>query len=99
MKDRRKMIEFLLLMELMCWRLATFTETSLLAVGGWLKTLLHGRNGRSLLSGKEIYARNLFRLGQGTGGYRPIGGLYIGRVGRYNSHRNLRVGQGSEVGK
>lgn len=97
MIDRRKMIEFLLMLEAMFWRLASSMVLILLIIGQGLKTLLGGRRGRRLLSHKEIYAKNVFThwadFSRGWLGR----GLYIRRIGRLNSHRNLRVGQDKEM--
>ena len=97
MIDRRKMIECLLMLEAMCWRLASLAVLILLITGRGLKTLLAGRRGPRLLSHREIYAKNVFShwadFGRGWLGR----GLYIRRVGRLNSYRHIRVGQDKEV--
>ena len=97
MIDRRKMIEFLLMLEAMFWRLASSMVLILLIIGQGLKTLLDGRRGPRLLSHREIYAKNVFAhwadFGRGWLGR----GLYIRRVGRLNSYRHIRVGQDKEV--
>ena len=97
MLDRRKMIDALLLLETVFIRLASLMVLILLATGNGLRSLLRGRNGRSLLSHKEIYAKNLFShwadYGRGWLGR----GLYIRRIGRLNSYRHIRIGQDKEV--
>lgn len=97
MIDRRKMIDALLFAELTFTRLASLMVLFFLATGSGLRSLFRGRRGPSLLSHKEIYAKNLFAhwadFGRGWLGR----GLYIRRVGRLNSHRNLRVGQDKEM--
>ena len=93
MKSQRKMIEFLLSLETMCWRLATLTELFMQIIGQGLRQLLAGRRGRRLLSHREIYARNILKYWQEDGGNRLGRGIYIGRVGRHYTHRRLRVGQ------
>lgn len=97
MIDRRKMIDALLFAERTFTRLASLMVLFFLATGSGLRSLFRGRRGPSLLSHKEIYAKNLFAhwadFGRGWLGR----GLYIRRVGRLNSHRNLRVGQDKEM--
>lgn len=93
MKSPRKMIEFLLLLETMCWRLATLMELFMQIIGQGLKQLLVGRRGRRLLSHREIYARNILKYWQEDGRGGASRGLYIGRVGRHYTARRLRVGQ------
>ena len=93
MKSPRKMIEFLLLLETMCWRLATLMVLFMQIIGQGLKQLLVGRRGRRLLSHREIYARNILKYWQEDGGNRLGRGLYIGRVGRHYTARRLRIGQ------
>ena len=48
-----------------------------------------GRRGPRLLSHREIYAANIFKYWSKFGRDRSPSGLYIGRVGRYNSARNI----------
>lgn len=97
MIDQRKMIDALLLLEKMFTRLASLAVLFILATGNGLRSLMRGRRGPSLLSHKEIYAKNLFAhwadFGRGWLGR----GLYIRRVGRLNSYRHIRVGQDKEV--
>ena len=93
MKNHRKMIDALLFLEAMCWRLASLTENFLQIIGLGLRRLVLGRRGQRLLSHREIYAGNIFKYWQNYGRDRSGGGLYIGRVGRHYSHRNLRIGQ------
>ena len=93
MKNRRRMIDALLLSETMWWRLASLTERFIKITGLELKRLLVGRHGRNLQSAREIYARNLFRLKQVGGSAWSRSGLYIRRVGRLGSARGLVVGQ------
>ena len=94
MKSQRKMIDALLLLETMCWRLATLMVLFMQIIGRGLKQLLAGRRGRRLLSHREIYARNILKYWQEDGRGGSNRGLYIGRVGRHYSARRLRVGQG-----
>ena len=93
MIDRRKMIDALLLLEMTFIRLASLVERFFLATGQGLRSLMRGRRGRSLLSHKQIYARNLFRFGKMDRPYRPSGGLYIRRYGWLGATRWLVVGQ------
>ena len=93
MKNQRKMIDALLLLEQMFWRLASLTESFLRTTGLELKRFVFGLRGRKLLSHREIYARNIFKYWKADGRAGPDRGLYICRVGRHNSVRNLRVGQ------
>ena len=93
MRSHRKMIECLLSLEEMCWRLATAMESFLLTIGQGLMQFVPGRRGRRLLSHREIYARNILKYWQEDGGNRINRGVYIGRVGRHYSSRHLRVGQ------
>ena len=93
MKNQRKMIECLLLLERMFWRLASLTESFMRTTGLELKRFVLGRRGRNLLSHREIYARNIFRLGKMDGAGWASRGLYIRRVGRLGLTRWLAVGQ------
>lgn len=93
MIDQRKMIDALLLLEMMSWRLATLTESFMRTTGHALKRLLVGRSGPRLLSVRQIYGRNLFGIRKMDGSARPSSGLYIRRVGRLGSVRGLVVGQ------
>ena len=97
MLNQRKMIDALLFAEMIFTRLALLMVRIFLATGQGLRSLMRGRSGRSLLNHKQIYARNLFRFGEMDHCNRPSNGLYIRRVGRLNSHRNLRVGQDKEM--
>lgn len=93
MLNQRKMIDALLLLETMCLRLATLMALFMQIIGLGLKRLLVGRNGRRLLSHREIYARNILKYWQEDGRGGANRGLYIGRVGRHYSARRLRIGQ------
>jgi len=93
MRSHRKMIECLLSLEEMCWRLATAMESFLLTIGQGLMQFVPGRRGRRLLSHKEIYVTNLCRLGKMGCSGRANGGIYIQRVGRLGLTRRLVVGQ------
>lgn len=93
MSVRRKMIDALLLLETMCWRLATLTELFMQTIGQGLRRLLVGRRGPRLLSHREIYARNVLKFWEEHGRPGVDRGLFVGRIGRYNSVRRLRVGQ------
>ncbi len=93
MKSPRKMIDALLLLEAMCWRLASLTENFMRITGQELSRLVLGRRGRRLLSHREIYARNIFKYWKANGRTGADRGLYICRIGRHNSVRGLRVGQ------
>ena len=93
MKNHRKMIVVLLFLEQMFWRLASRTESFMRIIGQELSRFVHGRRGHSLQSHREIYARNIFKYWKRDGRAWADRGLYIRRVGRHNSVRNLRVGQ------
>jgi hypothetical protein len=93
MISRRKMINALLLLERLFWRLATITESFICLIGQELSRFGAGRRGPRLLSHREIYAANLFKHWSKFGRGGASGGIYIGRVGRYNSSRSLRIGQ------
>ena len=93
MKNHMKMIDALLLLEQMCWRLASRTESFSQIIGQGLKRFVLGRRGRRLLCHREIYARNIFKYWKADGRAWADRGLYIRRVGRHNSVRGLRVGQ------
>lgn len=93
MIDQRKMIDALLFLEKIFWRLGSLTETFMQIIGRRLSQLVFGHRGRRLLSHREIYAANLFKYWKNHGRSRASRGLYIGRVGRHYSHRSLRVGQ------
>ena len=94
MKNHRKMIDALLLLERMFWRLALLTESFMRIIGQGLKRFVLGRRGRNLLSHREIYARNIFKYWKRDGRTGADRGIYICRIGRHNSIRGLRVGQG-----
>lgn len=93
MRNHRKMIDALLFLEAMCWRLALLMENFLRITGRGLMRFVAGRRGPRLLSHKEIYAANIFKYWQNYGRGRTDCGIYIGRIGRYNSSRNLGIGQ------
>ena len=93
MLSQRKMIGALLFAEMIFTRLALLMVRIFLATGQGLRSLMRGRNGRSLLNHKQIYARNLFRFGEMDHHNRPSNGLYIRRIGRLGSARGLVVGQ------
>jgi len=93
MKNHRKMIDALLLLESASWWLATTVGNFIWITGQELRRLIAGRRGPRLLSHREIYAANIFKHWSKFGRGGTPGGLYIGRVGRYNSARSLRVGQ------
>jgi hypothetical protein len=93
MISRRKMIDALLLLESALWWLASTAMNFIWTTGQGLKRFVGGRPGQRLLSHKEIYAGNLFKYWANYGRGGTSGGLYIGRVGRYNSARGVRVGQ------
>ena len=97
MINQRKMIDALLFAERTFTRLASLMVLFFLSTGSGLRSLFRGRRGQSLLSHKEIYAKNLFAhwadFGRGWLGR----GLYIRRVGRLNSYRHIRIGQDKEV--
>jgi hypothetical protein len=93
MINRRKMIDALLLLESALWWLASTAMNFIWIIGQGLKQFVGGRPGQRLLSHKEIYAGNLFKYWANYGRGGASGGLYIGRVGRYNSARGVRVGQ------
>lgn len=94
MINQRKMIDVLLLLEAMFIQLGLLIMRSSLALGNGLRSFVFGRNGRRLLSYREIYARNILKYWQTDGRSWANRGIYIGRVGRYNSARSLRIGQG-----
>ena len=93
MKNHRRMIDALLLLERMFWRLASRTESFMRIIGQELKRFVLGRRGRNLLSHREIYARNIFKHWKADGRLGADRGLFIRRVGRHNFVRGLRVGQ------
>ena len=93
MLNQRKMIDALLFAEMIFTRLALLMVRIFLATGQGLRSLMLGRNGRSLPASKEIYARNIFKHWKADGRSWTDRGLYIGRIGKYNSARRLRVGQ------
>lgn len=97
MKNQRKMIDALLLLERWCWWVASTAASFISIIGLELKQLAIGRRGQKLLSHREIYARNILKYWQTDGRSGASRGIYIGRVGRYNSSRHLRVGQSEEV--
>ena len=93
MINRRKMIDALLLLESALWWLASTIMNFIWIIGQELKQFVGGRPGQRLLSHREIYAQNLFKHWSKFGRGGASGGIYIGRVGRYNSSRSLRIGQ------
>jgi hypothetical protein len=97
MISRRKMIDALLLLESASWWLASTTANFIWIIGQELTRFAGGRRGPKLLSHREIYATNLFKHWSKLGRGGATSGIYIGRVGRYNSSRSLRIGQGEEV--
>jgi hypothetical protein len=97
MIDQRKTINVLLSLERLFWRLATIMESFICLIGQELTRFGGGRRGPKLLSHREIYATNLFKHWSKLGRGGATSGIYIGRVGRYNSSRSLRIGQGEEV--
>jgi hypothetical protein len=97
MLNQKKVIDALLFLEAIFTRLASLMVRFFWAIGRGLWSLVYGRRGPSLLSHKEIYAKNLFSHGADFGRGWLGRGLYIRRVGRLNSCRHLRVGQGKEV--
>jgi len=94
MIDQRKTINALLSLERLFWRLATITESFICLIGQELTRFGGGRRGPKLLSHREIYARNIFKYWKANGRTGSDRGLYICRIGRHNSVRGLRVGQG-----
>jgi len=93
MISRRKMIDALLLLESASWWLASTTANFIWIIGQELTRFVAGRRGPRLLSHREIYAANLFKHWSKFGRGGASGGIYIGRVGRYNSSRSIRIGQ------
>jgi hypothetical protein len=93
MLNRRKAIDALLFLEAIFTRLASLMVRSFWAIGRGLWSLAFGRRGPSLLSHKEIYAKNIFAHGADFGRGWLGRGLYIRRIGRHNSYRHIRVGQ------
>ena len=93
MINQRKMIDALLFAEMIFTRLASLMVRIFLATGQGLRSLLRGRTGRSLLTSREIYARNILKYWEEDGRGGTNRGIYIGRIGRYNSSRRLRIGQ------
>ena len=95
--DQRKIVDALLLSEAIFSRLGSLMIRFLLAVGNGLRSFAFGRNGRRLLTSREIYARNVLKYWKEDGRNRSGRGLYIGRIGRHYSDRRLRIGQDPEV--
>lgn len=93
MKNRRIMIDVLLLLERMWWRLASLMVLFLLIIGRGLKMLCFGRRGHRLLTHKEIYANNIVSYWSDFGRSWLNRGIYIRRFGRHGSYRNIRIGQ------
>jgi len=96
-RNHRRVIDVLLQMERMFWRLSSKTEGFWEVMTSLGQRIRFGRNTQSFPSVKTIYARNILKHREKCDNRRPTSWILINRVGRAGHARNLVVGQTKEV--